>query len=149
MRSIGQFLLSRLLSSLASSVFKSDFSWVLILLWCSLQNVVAHSTSRRSMFVSREEKQGKPQANRLIPSRAWNCYHENHLYCNAVFTAWCSLCSSQELVYRQPRPPPPPHIVLCPASSIQIWVAPWDVCQFLIAVASSQEDRQTDGAIMT
>jgi hypothetical protein len=35
-RSIGQFLLSRLLSSLASSVFKSDFSWVLIFLLCLL-----------------------------------------------------------------------------------------------------------------
>jgi hypothetical protein len=35
-RSIGQFLLSRLFSSLTSSVLRSGFSWVASLVWCLL-----------------------------------------------------------------------------------------------------------------
>jgi hypothetical protein len=35
-RSIGQFLFSRLLSSLADSALMSGFSWVTVLVWCLL-----------------------------------------------------------------------------------------------------------------
>jgi hypothetical protein len=35
-RSIGQFLLSRLFSSLTSSVLRSEFTWVTSVVWCSL-----------------------------------------------------------------------------------------------------------------